>query len=77
MSIVITGICLPEKCCKCKIFRKNIGVCPVAGRHVADPSVKPDWCPLVVCEVADAAKLRSIWAAEPEILETIEKAVIS
>jgi hypothetical protein len=76
MSVIIPVMCLPEKCCKCRIYRKNTGTCPVAGRHVADPSVKPAWCPIADCEVADAAKLRSIWAAEPEILETIEKAVI-
>jgi hypothetical protein len=76
MSIVIKGMGLPEKCCKCAIYRKANAICPVAGRHVADPSVKPAWCPVVEHEMADAVKLRGIWAAEPEILETIEKAVI-
>lgn len=50
MSVIIKGMQLPDKCCKCPIYRKHIGTCPVAVRHVSDPSKKPDFCPLEVSE---------------------------
>ena len=50
MNVVVKGMQLPEKCCKCKIFCKVNAVCPIAGRRVVDPGKKPDFCPLEISE---------------------------
>lgn len=46
MSVLIPDMDMPEKCCKCPILYKHIGVCSLKRRRVSDPGTKPDWCPL-------------------------------
>ena len=77
MSVLVLGMQLPEKCCKCSVLRKNLGICALAGKHVFDTAAKPDWCPMIEVEAADANVLRKTWANEPEVLESIDKAVIA
>lgn len=50
MSVMIKGMQLPEKCCKCPILHKNNGMCPLLNRRVVDPGKKRDDCPLEVCD---------------------------
>lgn len=50
MSVIIKGMQLPEKCCKCAILHKSTGVCPLLKRRVVDPGKKHDDCPLEVCD---------------------------
>lgn len=46
MSVIIKGMQLPDKCCKCPILHKSTGVCPLLRRRVVDPGKKHDDCPL-------------------------------
>lgn len=46
MSVVIKGMQLPEKCCKCPILHKSTGVCPLLKRRVVDPGKRHKACPL-------------------------------
>lgn len=50
MSVVIKGMQLPDKCCKCKILYKSTGVCPLLKRRMVDPGKKHDDCPLEVVD---------------------------
>lgn len=50
MNVMIRGMQLPEKCCKCPILHKNNGMCPLLNRRVVDPGKKRDDCPLEVCD---------------------------
>lgn len=77
MSVLIKGMQLPEKCCKCDVFRRDLSWCPVAKKHIFDAAAKPEWCPQVAVSVADVEMLKKMWADEPEVLDSIEKAVIA
>lgn len=46
MSVVIKGMQLPEKCCKCPILRRVNGMCPLIERRVVDPGKRHEACPL-------------------------------
>lgn len=48
MHVIIKGMQLPEKCCKCPLHHKSTGVCPLLKRRVVDPGKKRDDCPLEV-----------------------------
>lgn len=50
MSVVIKGMQLPEKCCKCPVLYKHIGLCPLLGKRIVDPGKRREDCPL---EAAD------------------------
>lgn len=77
MAVIIKNMDMPEKCCKCPILHKSTGVCPLLRRRVVDPGKKHEDCPLNVVEACNAKMLRQIWANEPEVLDSIEKAVIA
>lgn len=46
MSVVIKGMQLPDKCCKCRILHKSTGVCPLLRRRIVDPGKRHEDCPL-------------------------------
>ena len=46
MNVVIKGMQLPDKCCKCELMRKASGVCPVLGKRIVDPGKRREDCPL-------------------------------
>ena len=46
MSVVIKGMQLPEKCCKCPIMRKVNSMCPLLGKSVVEPGQRRRDCPL-------------------------------
>lgn len=50
MHVIIRGMQLPEKCCKCKILHKSTSVCPLLRRRVVDLGKRHDDCPLEVCD---------------------------
>lgn len=77
MSVVITGMAMPDKCCKCAILDKSHKLCPILRKRVVDPGTKPELCPLRAGTVADAEKLKKLWSEEPEIIDSINKAVIA
>ena len=46
MPVIIKGMQLPEKCCKCKILSKANSMCPLIGRVVVDQGKRHADCPL-------------------------------
>ena len=46
MLVIIKGMQMPEKCCKCPILRKANSMCPLIGRVVVDQGKRHECCPL-------------------------------